>query len=67
MKNHMKKWITLIMMAMIGISASLFISGCEKDSGLEEAAEDTQEAVEDATEDAAEGIEDAAEEVDDQL
>lgn len=63
----MKKWITLIMMAMIGISASLFISGCEKDSGLEEAAEDTQEAVEDATEDAAEGIEDAAEEVDDQL
>lgn len=67
MKKLMKKWTTLIMMVMIGLSASLFISGCENDSDLEDAAEDTQEAVEDATEDTAEGIEDAAEEADDQL
>lgn len=67
MRNLTRKWITLIIMAMIGLSAPFFMGGCDNDSGLEEAAEDTQEAVEDAAEDAAEGMEDAAEEVDDQL
>mgnify|MGYP006304967925 CR=1 FL=1 len=46
----LKRLATLMLIAVVSIGPSLVLSGCENDSGLEEAAEETQDAVEDTAE-----------------
>jgi predicted small secreted protein len=47
------------------LAAPLAMTGCEDDSGVEEAVDDTSDAVEDAADETGDALDDAADEVED--
>jgi hypothetical protein len=51
--------ITLLLMVVLAIFASAFISGCERDSDFENAAEDAAESTGDSLEEAGDDMEEA--------
>ncbi len=55
--------ITWIMLAFVAVGPAFVLGGCENDSGIEEAAEETQEAAEEA----GDAVEDAADEAEDEI
>ncbi len=63
MTAFLRKLMTILMLSMVTIGTTTFVCGCEDDSAIEDAAEET----EDAAEDAADAVEDAADEMGDEM
>lgn len=60
--NRLRLLLPSLAAAALGLAA---IQGCEQDSDLENAAEDTGDALEDAAEDVDDAVDDAADDLDD--
>jgi len=67
MKLMNLKWITLPIAAATFALGPVALTGCEEESEVEEAVEETGEAIEDGAEEAEDSVEDGAEELGDEI
>ena len=61
--NILKNMLVMFLVALLSVGTTVYTGGCENESGLEEASEETEEAVEET----GEGIEETGEEVEESL
>ena len=67
MRTLTKKLITLLIIAIVSLNSVAFITGCDNDSDLEDAAEETGDSIQDAAEETGDTIGEGAEEVGDEV